>query len=87
MHTYCGIEVLGFDEKSATEYQRLRKERHRLSTMDLKIAAIVLAHDATLLTRNLVDFQKISGLKVEDWSKPEEFPGLSEPTQPPGLSP
>jgi predicted nucleic acid-binding protein len=31
--------------------------------MDLKIAAIVLAQNATLLTRNLCDFRKVPGLK------------------------
>jgi tRNA(fMet)-specific endonuclease VapC len=35
--------------------------------MDLKIAAINLVHDAILLTRNLVDFAKIPGLRVENW--------------------
>lgn len=39
----------------------------RIGTMDLKIAAICLAHDATLLTRNLVDFEKVPGLRVENW--------------------
>jgi tRNA(fMet)-specific endonuclease VapC len=36
--------------------------------MDLKIVAIVLAHEATLLSRNLADFGQVSGLRVEDWS-------------------
>ena len=36
--------------------------------MDLKIAAIVLANDATLLTRNLGDFRKVPDLKAEDWT-------------------
>jgi predicted nucleic acid-binding protein len=35
--------------------------------MDLKIAAVVLARDATLLTRNLSDFRRIDNLKIEDW--------------------
>jgi tRNA(fMet)-specific endonuclease VapC len=35
--------------------------------MDLKIASIVLANDATLLTRNANDFNRIPGLRVEDW--------------------
>jgi tRNA(fMet)-specific endonuclease VapC len=35
--------------------------------MDLKIASIVLAHDATLLSRNLRDFQQVPNLRVEDW--------------------
>ncbi|MFN0078159.1 MAG: type II toxin-antitoxin system VapC family toxin [Prosthecobacter sp.] len=34
--------------------------------MDLKIAAICLAHDAMLLTRNLSDFDQIPGLRVEN---------------------
>jgi len=40
--------------------------------MDLKIAAIVLARNATLLTRNLADFRKVPGLKVENWTLPSE---------------
>jgi len=35
--------------------------------MDLKIASIVLVHGATLLTNNVRDFEKVPGLKVEDW--------------------
>ena len=40
----------------------------RIGTHDLKIAAITLVHDATLLSGNLRDFKKVPGLKVEDWS-------------------
>jgi tRNA(fMet)-specific endonuclease VapC len=36
--------------------------------MDLKIAAIVLSKGDTLLSRNLSEFGRISGLKVEDWT-------------------
>jgi tRNA(fMet)-specific endonuclease VapC len=36
--------------------------------MDLKIAAIVLAHDATLLSKNFSDYRKVPGLKVADWT-------------------
>ena len=39
----------------------------RIGTQDLRIAAIALEHEATILTRNLVDFQKVPGLKVENW--------------------
>jgi tRNA(fMet)-specific endonuclease VapC len=36
--------------------------------MDLKIAAIALTQDATILTRNQKDFGQILNLKIEDWS-------------------
>jgi len=36
--------------------------------MDLKIAAIAIANDATLLSRNLRDFGKVPDLRVEDWT-------------------
>jgi len=65
---YRRIRVLEFDERAATEFQRLRQARIRVGTMDLKIAAVVLAHDATLLSRNLRDFHKVPGLSVEDWT-------------------
>ncbi len=61
------FEILPFDEEAAEHFHRLRKEHPRSGTMDLKIAAICLAHDATLLTRNLADFDKIPGLRVENW--------------------
>lgn len=53
---------------AAAEFERLRKQRIRIGTMDLKIAAIALANNATLLSKNLRDFGKVPGLKVEDWS-------------------
>jgi len=65
---YLQITVLEFDEAAAAQCQRLRKLRLRIGTMDLKIAAIALAHDATLLSRNLSDFSRVPGLKVEDWT-------------------
>ena len=68
LDNYRHIPVLPFDEQAAAEYERLRRSRIRIGTMDLKIAAIALSLDATLLSRNLVDFAKVPGLKVEDWT-------------------
>jgi tRNA(fMet)-specific endonuclease VapC len=45
--------VVPFDEQAASEYQGLRAQRIRIGTMDLKIAAIALVHDALLLSANL----------------------------------
>ena len=67
LHNYSRMSVIEFDEPAATRYQQLRA-RVRIGSMDLKIAAIVLSRGATLLSRNLADFGKVPGLKVEDWS-------------------
>jgi len=40
----------------------------RVGAMDLKIAAIALAHPATGLTRNQKDFSRVPDLRVADWT-------------------
>ena len=69
LDNYRQIPILDFDQRAAGEYQQLRRRRLRLGTMDLKIAAIALAQDATLLSRNRSDFGRIPGLAVEDWTR------------------
>ena len=64
---FAAWNVLPWDMASADILQDLRGQRVRVGTMDLKIASIVLAHDATLLSRNLRDFRQVPGLRVEDW--------------------
>ncbi len=68
LQDFCTMEVLDFDDEAAAEYRRLRGMKIRIGTMDLKIAAIALTHGETLLSRNLVDFKKVPGLTVEDWT-------------------
>ena len=60
--------ILDFDEQAVAEFRWLVKQRIRIGTMDLKIAAIALRQDTTLISRNLADFRKIPGLRVEDWT-------------------
>ncbi len=67
IETLIKFPILPFDGAAAEVFHRLRDSRVRIGTMDLKIAAICLAHEATLLTRNLVDFEKVPGLRVENW--------------------
>jgi tRNA(fMet)-specific endonuclease VapC len=64
---FAAWTVLPWDTDTADIFQELRKQRIRIGTMDLKIASIVLAYNDTLLSRNLLDFQQVPGLRVEDW--------------------
>ena len=68
LDNYRFIPVLEFEEKAVAEFERLRRSRLGIGTMDLKIAAIVIAREATLLSRNLHDFKRVPELKVEDWT-------------------
>jgi tRNA(fMet)-specific endonuclease VapC len=68
LDNYRRIPVLAFDEAAAVVFQRLRRTHLQIGTMDLKIAAIVLSRDATLLSRNLIDFCQVPGLRVENWT-------------------
>jgi tRNA(fMet)-specific endonuclease VapC len=62
------LEILDFDDVAAQTFARLRKARVRIGTMDLRIAAISIANDALLISRNVADFAKVPGLRVEDWT-------------------
>ncbi len=62
------MAVLGYDSTAATIFERLRRQRLSIDTMDAKITSIVLANNAILITRNLVDFRRIADLEIEDWS-------------------
>lgn len=67
MSFFQAWRVEPFDRAVADELMRLRGERIRIGTQDLKIAAIALTRSALLLTSNLRDFSRVPGLRVEDW--------------------
>ena len=60
--------VVPFDDPSEIQFQQLRSAGLRVGTLDLKIAAVALAHRLTVFTRNRRDFGRIPGLVIEDWS-------------------
>jgi tRNA(fMet)-specific endonuclease VapC len=62
------LTVHGFSTLAAVEFQRLRRSV-RVGTMDLRIAAIALTLDATVVSCTRRDFEKVPGLRLEDWTK------------------
>jgi tRNA(fMet)-specific endonuclease VapC len=65
---FCSINLLAFDDAAYGQYQRLLQAKLRVGTQDLRIAAIALSVQATVVTRNLQDFRRIPNLSLEDWS-------------------
>jgi tRNA(fMet)-specific endonuclease VapC len=68
LQVFCAIPLLAFDAPAVAIVKQLQQQRIRIGSMDLKIAGIALAQDAILLTRNAKDFQKVPGLRCEDWT-------------------
>ena len=65
------IRCLAFDEIAAKEFGRVRSRLDAKGTAigpyDMQIAAHALALDATLVTDNVDEFERVRGLRVENW--------------------
>lgn len=66
---FCAIRVLAYDPAAAEHIEAFRRQGIRIGTLDGRIAAITLAHGATLVTRNQRDFGQCPGLSLDDWSR------------------
>lgn len=64
-----GMPVLSFSKQEAPEHARLREAlRHRpIGERDLLIAAIAMTNGFGVVTRNVAEFKRVRGLKVEGW--------------------
>jgi tRNA(fMet)-specific endonuclease VapC len=64
------VSIVSFHEQVVgNQFETLRRQRVRIGTVDLRIASIALARGFTVLTRNLVDFERVPGLAAEDWTR------------------
>ena len=64
---YAQWTLLPWTAPAADRFVALRKNGCRIGTMDLKIASIALEHGAMVLSQNLGDFGRVSGLRSESW--------------------
>ncbi len=64
-----GFPILPINDADAAQFDQLRlnKRLKKFGRADLLIAAIALAHGATVVTRNLRHFRQVPGLQVENW--------------------
>jgi tRNA(fMet)-specific endonuclease VapC len=67
------INILSFDEAAAKTYGKVKAEMEKkgtvLSEPDMRISAIALHHNLTVVTGNTRHFSRVPGLKVENWLK------------------
>ncbi|MCA6597983.1 MAG: type II toxin-antitoxin system VapC family toxin [Pseudanabaena sp. M046S1SP1A06QC] len=68
LNSFAKAPVLPFEAKAITILDEMRSQKVRVSTMDLRIAAIAISHNLVLLTRNTGDFSKVPSLITEDWT-------------------
>jgi tRNA(fMet)-specific endonuclease VapC len=68
LNGFSKAPVLPFDTKAIAMFDEMRKQKVRVATMDLRIAAIAMSNNLVLLTRNIGDFSKVPGLAIEDWT-------------------
>jgi tRNA(fMet)-specific endonuclease VapC len=63
------IEILPFDDDAIAQFEQLitNSAMRKAGRADLLIASIVLSHQATLVTRNLKDFQRFPNLRLINW--------------------
>lgn len=65
------VRVLPFDRRAAERYGVLRalleRQGRRLGEPDLRIAAIALTRDLTVVTANVRHFHRVPDLRVENW--------------------
>jgi len=70
---FAPLASLPFDDRCAEEYAQIRADLTAqgkiIGPNDLLIAAISRAHNATLVTHNMIEFSRIIGLELEDWEK------------------
>ena len=65
---FKSVQVLPFDQNAHTAFEGLIRQKLRVGTQDLRIAAIALSVNGIVVTRNQKDFGKVPNLQVENWA-------------------
>jgi len=65
--------ILDFDQRAAIEYGQIRAlldaKGRPVGPMDLLLAAQAKSHNLILVTNNEKEFQRIGGLRIENWAR------------------
>jgi len=68
------FNILAFDDLDPIPYGRLKSKLKRTGRMigpiDMLLAAQAISKGLILVTNNTKEFERIEGLKIEDWTQP-----------------
>ena len=72
MHDFTKfLNVVPFDIEAAKEYGTIRAELEKsgkvIGNNDMMIAASAKVHNMILVTNNVREFERVSGLRLENW--------------------
>lgn len=72
VHLLSNIPILPFDDRAAMEYGNIRAHLEKQGTpigpLDMLIAAHARAARLTVVTNNVREFERVPGLKIENWA-------------------
>jgi tRNA(fMet)-specific endonuclease VapC len=68
VHALGSWSILSFTVPAILRFEHLKTLKLGVRGNDLRIAAIILEHGGTLVTRNKRDFQRVPNLAFVDWS-------------------
>ena len=67
------LEVLPFDTKAASHFRQVRAELYKIGMpigpYDMMIAGHARASGLILVTNNIGEFKRVSGLLLENWTQ------------------
>jgi tRNA(fMet)-specific endonuclease VapC len=64
---FAKLIIISLSADAVDLFNGFRKSGIKVGTMDLKIACIAVANNALLLTANRREFEKVPGLRIENW--------------------
>ena len=68
----ANIEIMNFDSLAAESYGKIRADLEKAGTpigpLDMMIAGHAMALDYTVVTNNTKEFERVNGLKLENWT-------------------
>ena len=70
---FANIEIMNFDSLAAESYGKIRADLEKAGTpigpLDTMIAGHAKALGYTVVTNNIKEFERVKGLKLENWAE------------------